>query len=132
MIEYYTRNHDPHYYEDHPVGTNCGSYALNIKEWYDNELYENYADIEDWVDCLLYEGYELREVTSIDDCAQNEEIIAFRTYVDLDFYEDFDFHFKVLRNGEWSEKNGNGPVHTCTLENWGKYNSSTFFLAHTI
>lgn len=151
----YTPNHNPDYYKLNPSMTNCGSYAFNIEEWYDPDLDEEWDEIEDWVDDFLERGYELEEIPDlianeyveqilsdfyeevrlIDNehgGAPNEEVIAFRIYIDLEDYWGFDFHFKVFRDGYWREKCGSQDVTPCDLEEWGRYNSSTFFFAKKI
>ena len=52
----YTANNDPKYYESHRSVTNCGSYALRLKEWYDNEVDEYFGGIDQWCMELLEEG----------------------------------------------------------------------------
>lgn len=162
----YTANNDPIYYESNRSTTNCGSFALRLKEWYDNEVDEYMGGIEQWCLELLEEGIpdeeipdmiaetyldrlraefgnSVRLMSKLDHATMlkatsrnfNEELIAFRIYVpvedwDPEEYLEFDFHFKVWRNGHWMEKNGGGAVHECSIDNWGKYNSSTFFLIH--
>lgn len=162
----YTSNNDPTYYESNRFTTNCGSFALRLKEWYDNEVDERYGGIETWCLDLLEEGVpnsdipdmiaetyldriradfsdSVRILTRLDHNTMlkaaarnfNEELIAFRVYVpveewDPEEYLEFDFHFRVYRNGRWMEKNGDRPVQECNISEWGKYNSSTFFLIH--
>lgn len=161
---YYTPNNDPDYYESNSWSTNCGSYALRLKEWYDNELDEQVGGIMEWIEELIEADIPNSEIPDImaeayldmllNDFPDGEiilahsitqemlhdnnlELIAFRVYAPLDEYYDndyccFDFHFRVWREGHWMEKNGNKNVHQCTLTDWGKYNSSTFFLLHKI
>ena len=70
--------------------------------------------------------------------APNEELIAFRAgaYVwtsDGTEDYDYDFHFKVYRNGEWIEKRGPGSVNPCSIDNWDGsmyYNSETYYFIH--
>lgn len=162
----YTANNDPNFYKSHCSVTNCGSYALRLKEWYDNEVDECFGGIEQWCLELLEEGISdsdipdmiaetyldricrdlgdsikvltrLDRATMLKVAAHNfhEELIAFRTYVpieewDPEDYLEFDFHFRVYRDGRWMEKNGNHAVQECDISDWGKYNSSTFFLIH--
>ena len=156
----YARNSDPQYYIDNYRYANCGSYALRVEGWYDaDEFFENrYGDIFDWIDNCYYNGWsndemsefyadvlvggildefenELRLLNDEDDeLFEGEELIAFRTYAGADEWEDydFDFHFKVYRDGCWREKMGWCPCEECTLEDWGKYISSTTYFAHKI
>ena len=161
---YYTHNNDPTYYETNRCNTNCGSYALRLKEWYDNEVDEEWGGVNEWIGELIDAEIPLSEIPDIiakayidellSDFPENElillstvtqdvlkdtaaELIAFRVYAPIDEYlEDdwvcFDFHFRVWRNGHWMEKNGSQAVQKCNLIDWGKYNSSTFFLLHKI
>jgi len=164
---FYTSNNDPTYYETNRCGTNCGSYALRLKEWYDNELDEEWGGIDAWIEELINEEIpcavipdiiaeqfinelindfpdgEVTQLSSVSLTTMTEikkksvELIAFRVYVPIEEYlmNDygcFDFHFRVWREGHWMEKNGSQEVHQCNLTDWGKYNSSTFFLLHKI
>ena len=151
---YYTTNHDPEYYNAHCSMVNCASYAMNIKEWWDPEIEEDYGSIYEWVDAMEDCGYTLTEMQDIiaeeyidaflndfpsvraldksTDIQPDEELIAFRICLDLDDDIDFDFHFRVFRDGKWSEKNGNGLVHDCSMAYWGKYNSKTFYFGHKV
>ena len=156
----YTRNSDPTYYESNCSHTNCGSYALRLKEWYDPEDYfekklgfinvwiENqstagYSDeeISDMYSEILVEGMleefegELRICDGTPPKSDEEELIAFSTwcYSDLEReYADYDFHFKVYRDGKWSEKRGNTKVRNCTKEDWGMYISPPVYMYHKI
>ena len=61
------------------------------------------------------------------------ELIAYATscMYDLDDeWADCDFHFKVFRNNHWQQKNGSGPVNSCELNDWGKYNSDVIYFYH--
>ncbi len=161
---YYTHNNDPTYYETNRFETNCGSYALRLKEWYDNEIDEDCGGINDWIEELLdaeippfeipdiiakafidellsdFPDEELILLSRITQAAlknTSTELVAFRVYVPIDEYLDdewccFDFHFRVWRNGHWMEKNGSKEVSQCNIIDWGKYNSSTFFLLHKV
>ena len=69
-----------------------------------------------------------------------EEVIAFRAgayawkgYNCSSF--DYDFHFKVLRDGHWFEKRGSEPIRATNLNEWTAsiyYNSETFFIIHRL
>lgn len=145
-MEYYTRNSDPKYYETHQGISNCGSYAFNIKEWYDadSDFEDNVGDIFMWIKDMVYEGYSDEEISDIyaeeivpkilDDfdgevreidgenspLAPNEELVALRTfcYYDEDGWCNYDFHFKVFRDSRWMEKCGDTAVRFCTLDDW--------------
>ena len=161
---YYTSNNDPNYYETHRFDTNCGSYALRLKEWYDNEIDEEWGGASEWIEELADAEIPFSEIPDIIakayidelllDFPENElvllnkitqnilkdmtvELIAFRVYAPIQEYlmndcTCFDFHFRVWRDGHWMEKNGSQAVRKCNLTDWGKYNSSTFFLLHKI
>lgn len=65
-----------------------------------------------------------------DEAPENCELVAYRFYVslgreedeydgDYDFDDedwDTDFHFRVRRNGEWSEKCGSMPIRDCDID----------------
>ena len=154
---YYTRNRDLNYYETNRGRANCGSYALRLNEWYDPEEYvENLVDnTYDWIENLYISGYADWEIATyygerllegmlkefdgelepcvgdiIDD--DNVELIALCAWCiyDEDYGSDWDFHFKVYRNGKWMEKNGTGPVMQCDEDNWGRYNGDVFYMYH--
>lgn len=165
-MENYVHNSDPNYYITNCSSTNCGSYALNIEGWLDADAdFENeVGDISSWVINMAEEGYEENEINEyyanaiveslltsfgdelihLDDLVSlpdsKNELIAFRTfcfYYEDDGWADFDFHFKVFRDGKWMEKNGHGPVHECDLEDWSydcwtDYNSTVHFFLHKI
>ena len=159
----YTKNTDPNYFIAYPEESNCGSYALNVEEWYDpeSELFNLVGYINEWIDELYDMGYsvdeiadiyaeklvekilsdfegEIREIYYPSEVDTDEELIAFRgwCYVDIDNWVDYDFHFKVFRDGFWKEKCGHGPVRFCTEDDWSygfrTYNSETIYFAHKI
>lgn len=143
----YKRNSNPNLFADKEQDTNCGSFALNVTEWYTPYVFEpkeeelwKYDEDEraQWVYDMLQDGYTIDEVM---DCLierdfefvlktcpwlepiEEEEIydggrvIAYRLSLqvpddisEFDMDEDGDFHFRVLIDGEWWEKNGAGPV----------------------
>ena len=164
----YKKNNNPHLFEDERRSTNCGSFALNVTEWYtpyivdsdhevdeDNELYI-YAEEERaaWMYELLAEGWSredvMTEITLRDfefilktcpwlvpieeeEINENDRIIAYRLSLevpgdleDFDVDDCSDFHFRVLIDGEWWEKNGASEVHkvanpqeeTWPLDDW--------------
>ena len=161
----YTKNTNPHYYEENEAYSNCGSFAFNIEEWYNPEidLEAQVFYVGSWMLEMLDDGYtcdevadiyaeiladsiledfagEIREVFSPSQVHDDEELIAFRGYcryeIEEDQFPDYDFHFKVLRNGIWQEKCGRRPVKFCTLDDWNymtrTYNSITFYFAHRV
>jgi len=127
---------------------NCGGYALGTYDWfkpydYDSEdrediIYERYCDGEsresirdsllfDDIDYMLdYFKGQLHQVdpSKVDD---SEDLICYRISVIIDEEDDnypfihSDFHFKVRRDGEWSEKLGEDLPQNCELrpnEDW--------------
>lgn len=80
----------------------------------------------------------LCEQPRIVDLKDNEELIAFRAGAyswggcNCSSY-DYDFHFKVYRDGRWLEKKGSLAINFTTLDDWmGSlyYNSETFYIIH--
>lgn len=136
----YTKNNNPKYFIENPLEGNCGSFALNVKEWYlsdrdfDNTsivctmLEEEGYNVEEALDYLTSInvqqilddfGSDIRVITNKDDIKNGEELIAYRIgiFEEEDFpFIDTDFHFKVKRNGIWMEKCGSTEVKFCELE----------------
>ena len=156
----YTHNSDPQYYRAFPADTNCGSFAFQLKEWYDPEdkIENKMGDIFDWIEEMAEAGYSEKEVSDLyleairdqvlDDfgdtveiCSgrapsvKDKELIALATFCtwdeDID-WTDRDFHFKVFRNGKWQQKMGTGQINDCSLEDWGDYISDVIFFYHKI
>ncbi len=155
----YTRNSDPTYYESNCFHTNCGSYALRLKEWYDLDEYFQYkvGAVEDWIEKQSLAGYSDEEISNMygeiliegmleefkgelticdgaPSKSNKEELIAFNTgcFTQNNYFVDYDFHFKVYRNGKWSEKCGNTEVKDCTKDNWGMYIGTPTYMYHKI
>lgn len=160
----YIKNTDPNYFIDHQSESNCGSYAFNIQGWYDPEfaLLLDTGSIEEWIVELVQEGWSDEEISELySDSLVNsilsdfegeieevnctyrpnadEELIAFRTYCvgdGIDEWADWDFHFKVFRDGLWMEKCGRDPVQFCLEDEWQygirSYISNTVYFAHKI
>jgi hypothetical protein len=161
----YTKNTNPHYYEENEAYSNCGSFAFNVEEWYDPESdFEiDVGYVGDWIVEMVDNGFscdevadiyaeklaesvlndffgEVREILFPWQVKDNEELIAFRGYcryeTNEDSYPDYDFHFKVFRNGIWQEKCGRHPVKFCTEDDWTymtrTYNSYTIYFAHLV
>ena len=163
-MEYYTRNSDPKYYETHQGSSNCGSYAFNVKEWYDADGWfeDEVGSIDDWIIDKVEAGYDdvdisdfyaeelktqilndfdgaLREVEGESDFIDlDEELVAFRTFCiySEDGWTNYDFHFKVFRNGCWMEKCGGEEVRFCTIDDWSNgantYISKIHYFAHKV
>lgn len=157
----YTRNSDIKYYEENPYATNCGSYALRLNEWYELDyLFEDVMGeyIDEWiirkneegwsdfeisceyenilVDCMLNEFEDELELACFSEPpkSDNVELIAFNTfcYYNDNGSVDFDYHFKVFRDGVWKEKCGTGPVVECGEDDWGDYIADTIYMYHKI
>lgn len=156
----YTRNSDLNYYRDHPAATNCGSYALRLNEWYDPETYLESledGDVYEWIDLMAMNGYSDDEITEIyidilvegmlqefdgelELCdgrapsTPNIELIAFNGFCtwNEDYDIDADFHFKVLRDGHWSEKPGSEPIEFCDKDDWHRYTGNPVYMYHRI
>lgn len=154
----YTKNSNKNYYKENEKDTNCGSFALNIEEWYepdDSLQNDNWVVAEgmfksgDYTDKEIIEVLFERSVNGIlkdfDDeirrvpnekaeLKNNEELIAFRIGTNFwfdpqNFYDlDVDFHFQVLRDGRWQEKFGTGSVHDCEKDNLYKDWETSTFL----
>ena len=155
---YYTRNRDLTYYETNRGRANCGSYALRLNEWYDPEDYveDLTGDICDWLEELGEDGYSEYEIACMytdtlaagmlqefegelelcfgpPQCKSGMELIALNSFCAVeDGYVDWDFHFKVFRDGKWMEKNGTGPVQETNEDDWGKYNGDPLYMYHKI
>ena len=142
-MKYYTKNSNKNYYKENESNTNCGSFALNIKEWYEPDrsfpdenwviaeaLFESgdYTDremleilLERSVEGILkdFDGEIRRVPNELIELKSNEELIAFRIGTNLWFDPtdcsdfDVDFHFRVFRDGRWQEKYGSGSIQDC-------------------
>ena len=156
----YTRNNDPKYFINNPTEGNCGSFALNIKEWYisdrdwDNfevvhKMVEDGYDLEEIFDYLTFinvktilEDFDdVRTLLDKNDVQPDEELIAYRIGIfwDEDFEEyDTDFHFRVRRDGVWMDKPGDTEVRICGFseDDWVSdsiiYNGPIIYLAKKI
>ena len=153
----YTRNSDLTYYETHRHEANCGSYALRLNEWYDLDYYfEDVTGyyIDEWINEKSEEGYNEYEISTmygeilvqgilkefedeLELCSgwppktNDVELIAFSTYCYPGF-ADYDYHFKVLRDGKLMEKCGMEPVQECTEDGWGDYIGDVTYFYHKI
>ncbi len=156
----YTRNSDLTYYETHRHEANCGSYALRLNEWYDLDYYfEDVTGyyIDEWITEKSEEGYNDYEISTmygdilvqgileefdgeLEICSgwpsktDDVELIAFSTYcyASSSKYGDYDYHFKVFRDGKWMEKCGMEPVQECTEDGWGDYIGDVTYFYHKI
>lgn len=155
----YTRNSDLSYYDESCLYTNCGSYALRLNEWYDPGDYLNdiIGDVYDWVNEMGNSGYSDLDISieygdllihgmlkefegELEICdgkiptSSNVELIAFNTMCEWNEGEnvDYDFHFKVFRDGKWMEKCGANKVRECDEDEWGIYIGDVTYLYHKI
>lgn len=156
----YTRNSDLTYYETHRTAANCGSYALRLNEWYELDPYfEDVTGyyIDEWIDEQGENGYSDYEISTmygdilvegmleefkgeLEICngmpptTNNVELIAFSTfcYYVEEGTPDFDYHFKVLRDGKWMEKCGMDSVRECDEDEWGDYIGDITYFYHRI
>ncbi len=148
----YTKNYNPHYYDENQRWSNCGSFAFQIEEWYSPS--EDF-DVEEWIEegykcgcddydladsfveqlvpIILNDFDDVRFIVNEDELKSDEELIAFRTWVEEG---NWDFHFKVLRDGLWQEKCGSDPVRFCSEDDWHNglmdYNSYTVYFARKL
>lgn len=153
----------------HADDYNCAGFALRTFSWYCplpqttydrlEELFEEGFDFEtienmmtnEMVDTMLSDfPNELRVVEYGQPIKSDEELIAFRFGLnyDSDFDFDFmgpwdcdvDFHYQVLRDGRWQEKNGDGEIHDCDepdpniawSSGWLVYGGPLVFLARKV
>lgn len=149
----YTRNHNPNYYEENQGCSNCGSFAFQIEEWYSPDEYfeENEGicieewiqegfdngydeyDLSDWLaeiltSYILSDFNDIHNIWGPGQVDNNEELIAFRTFVNIE--GNWDFHFKVYRDGLWQEKCGSDPVRFC--DEWDWNNGLLDYISHTV
>ena len=63
-------NNDPTFWDDDPAECNCGSYALNIVDWY--YPYEDRTTRDNWIESMLDNGFTMDEA--------REEVLAEDVY----------------------------------------------------
>lgn len=130
-------NSDPYFFDDNEW-VNCGSFALNLTDWY--YPYARREDIDQDIADLFLEGYSYAEVRDfifeqnvatmkeqfgdylipIDSpqCVDTfTDVVAFRVSLREGWRGEpvYDFHFKVRRDGDWLEKCGMDDVRECKL-----------------
>lgn len=102
-------------------------FSENEREHFMEELLLEGYNREDVMDIILERDWEFILLTcpwlepiSKHDIGTNDRVIAYRLMLEedvepLEFDADLhtDFHFRVLIDGEWWEKNGCGPIHSC-------------------
>lgn len=122
---------------------NCGGFALQKSNWYvpqENTNYgydiwdriDDYSELteekkaifqqmlEDDIQCILDDNPFLERV-NYNQIDWSKRVVAYRICLDEDFsYDDYnyDFHFKYWNGKCWAEKNGEGNIHHCDLDNW--------------
>ena len=101
-------------------------YGDNEREHYFKDLLEEGYDREDVMASVIEKDWEfilktcpfLKPIRA-DEINDTDRIIAYRLMLEEVDAEDFDteihtdFHFRVCIDGEWWEKNGSGPIHSC-------------------
>ena len=145
----YKRNSNPALYEENVYGTNCGSFALGVEDWYcpyieDDDVDDDfwpYTEYErsTWIEELVHEGYDREEIMEYiidrdfefilktcpwlepideDEINKEDRVVAYRLSMEIpnerkefDVDEYMDFHFRVMIDGEWWEKNGATETH---------------------
>jgi hypothetical protein len=101
-------------------------YSDNEREHLIEELLWEGYDREDIMDIILERDWQFILMTcpwlvpiQRDDIDEKDRVIAYRLMLEETEPDEFDadlhtdFHFRVLIDGKWWEKNGNGPIHTC-------------------
>lgn len=155
MEDYLNRLHLRNEENTDRVDYNCGGYAFETYSWYspgdfsededsvsgfllnimDSDLYYE-VDIPELLFDFCIEGI-LKTFPTYKRISEEEarclplstKIIAFRTY--FEDFGDYDYHFKVRKNGVWSHKRGSSKIKECTLEKWSyidcSYDSPTAY-----
>ena len=102
-------------------------FGENEREHFMEELLLEGYKREDVMDIILERDWEFILLTcpwlepiGREEISENDRVIAYRLMLEegvepLEFDADLhtDFHFRVLIDGEWWEKNGGGPIHSC-------------------
>ena len=140
----YTKNTNPHYYEENQSCSNCGSFAFQIEEWYSPDEYfeeDMGVSVEEWIDNCIWNGW--------DEYDMSDEFAGILVNYILNDFDDVryivqigeleqneDFHFKVFRDGLWLEKCGSDPVRFCEENDWNngllEYISQTIYFARKL
>ena len=134
------------WYKIHTEMTNCGSYAFNILEWYspwpkresaetfiDRKLNSDYSNLPQLVEQIMemcteriLQDFASKNIVKISDprqVHQDQDVVAFRIAAvpgDKDNFTETDFHFRVCRDGRWTEKVGSKEIRECGFseDNW--------------
>lgn len=92
--------------------------------WIEEMVREGQAR-EDVMNCVIERDFEFilktcpwLEPINEDEIEDTDRVITYRLSMtipdereEFDVDNDMDFHFRVFKDGEWWEKNGNGPIH---------------------
>jgi hypothetical protein len=118
-------------------------YSESEREEYVYSLFQDGYSIEEVMKAIIERDFEFILKTCSwlapikkEEINPTDKVIAYRLSIrpfedleDFDADADMDFHFRVLIDGEWWEKNGAGPVHKVTdtneevwiVEDWLEY-----------
>lgn len=142
----YERNKNPKFWSKHHDDCNCGSFALDVTDWfcpYDNGGDYTLESRDELFIDLMNEGYSREDVMSQimqydvaeilrvcpwleiisnpEDIADNERVIAYRLSLKKEDFDegeiDEDFHFRVRIGGFWFEKCGMDAIRFCPNQN---------------
>ena len=123
---------------------NCMGYAFGVvlwmnprgaeflSEWIEDECGGEVSDfaiacsLDNIVDNMLEDYPGLEIVSDISIVPLEKEVMAFRIIINPDDVKKHDFHFKVRRNGGWTEKDGDKGSHECDLIPNKPWNISDF------
>lgn len=105
-------------------------FFLEDREWLMCDMLTNGCDKYEIMDCITERDWEFilkacpwLEPIRYEQISDDDRVIAYRLMFDdyggsscFDPEEDTDFHFRVLIDGKWWEKNGSGPIHLCEID----------------
>lgn len=131
--DFFNRNHTRNEGNTHYADYNCGGWALKTFSWF--VPYRSASDRYDYLYCFydeknlmyqledqfLWEDVEymlntfdnLRIIDCLEEVDNSATVIAYRVGVFEEEDEEewgYDFHFRVRRNGRWTEKCGAGRI----------------------
>lgn len=103
-----------------------------ILEFSCGNMQEDFGDKMRLIDYTDHNRGKAVEEKLLKQLQENEELIAFRIGLEIDdtcdyedqpVVEDYDFHYRVYRDGCWKEKIGNGEIDNCdfTEDAWDGY-----------
>jgi len=85
------------------------------------QMLEDFKNLR-YIEAADYNRGAAVESKLLSQLADDEELIAFRIGLEIDdtfdyedkpIVEDYDFHYRVFRNGHWCEKLGDGDLESC-------------------